>query len=201
MIEYSRFDMLLDKIRQSNFGEHNLILFEDYFTLNNILLEYCKIALESLNEMVLLLPHNKSVNNIFHGLENIQLDVQRYKLEGSLVIVEAKKGYFSLTNELVDLMIMIKMLLQRSNKLGKSGLTVFSDKGLFFSHNRIDDLIKHEAGLFLSLSSSILSDKMKIFCYYNMTDFGRLTKNQKQGLLNNHSRTWQNPDRRNQEGK
>lgn len=200
MIEYSRFDML-DKIRQSNFGEHNLILFEDYFTLNNILLEYCKIALESLNEMVLLMPHNESVNNIFHGLKNIELDVQRYKLEGSLVIVEAKKGYFSLTNELVDLMIMIKMLLQRSNKLGKSGLTVFSDKGLFFSHNRIDDLIKHEAGLFLSLSSSIFSDKMKIFCYYNITDFERLTKNQKQGLLNNHSRTWQNPDRRNQEGK
>jgi hypothetical protein len=100
---------MLDKIRQSNFGEHNLILFEDHFTLNNILLEYCKIALESLNEMVLLLPHNESVNNTFHGLKNIELDVQRYKLEGSLVIVEAKKGYFSLTNELVDLMIMIKM--------------------------------------------------------------------------------------------
>ena len=192
---------MLDKIKQSNFGEHNLILFEDYFTLNNILLEYCKTAFESLNEMVLLLPHNESVSNLFHGLKNIDLDVQKYKLQGSLVIVEAKKGYFSLTNELVDIMIMIKMLLQRSNKLGKSGLTVFSDMGLFFNYNRIDDLIKHEAGLFLSLSSSIYSNKMKIFCYYNITDFERLTENQKQGLLNNHSRTWQNPDRRNQEGK
>jgi MEDS: MEthanogen/methylotroph, DcmR Sensory domain len=192
---------MLDKIKQSNFGEHNLILFEDYFTLNNILLEYCKTALESLNEMVILLPHNESVSNLFHGLKNIDLDVQKYKLQGSLVIVEAKKGYFSLTNELVDIMIMIKMLLQRSNKLGKSGLTVFSDMGLFFNYNRIDDLIKHEAGLFLSLSSSIYSNKMKIFCYYNITDFERLTENQKQGLLNNHSRTWQNPDRRNQEGK
>ena len=192
---------MLDKIKQSNFGEHNLIFFEDYVTLNNILSEYCKTALESLNEMVLLLPHNESVSNIFHGLKNIDLDVQKYKLQGSLIIVEAKKGYFSLTNELVDIMIMIKMLLQRSNKLGKSGLTVFSDMGLFFNQNRIDDLIKHETGLFLSLSSPIYSNKMKIFCYYNITDFERLTKNQKQGLLNNHSRTWQNPDRRNQEGK
>jgi len=123
------------------------------------------------------------------------------KLQGSLVIVEAKKGYFSLTNELVDIMIMIKMLLQRSNKLGKSGVTVFSDMGLFFNYNRIDDLVEHEAGLFLSLSSSINSNKMKIFCYYNITDFERLTENQKQALLNNHSRTWQNRDRRNQEGK
>jgi hypothetical protein len=181
---------MLDKIKQSNFGEHNLILYEDYVTLNNILLEYCKTALESLNEMVLLLPHNESVSNLFHGLKNIDLDVQKYKLQGSLVIVEAKKGYFSLTNELVDIMIMIKMLLQRSNKLGKSGLTVFSDMGLFFNHNRIDDLIKHEIRLFLSLSSPMYSNKMKIFCYYNITDFERLTENQKQGLLNNHSRTW-----------
>ena len=192
---------MLDKIKQSNFGEHNLILYEDYITLNNTLLEYCKTALESLNELVLLLPHNESVSNLFHGLKNIDLDVQKYKLQGSLVIVEAKKGYFSLTNELVDIMIMIKMLLQRSNKLGKSGLTVFSDMGLFFNHNRIDDLIKHETGLFLSLSSSIYSNKMKIFCYYNITDFERLTENQKQGLLNDHSKTWQNSDRRNQEDK
>src|SRR5919109_1585892 len=190
--------IMLDKIKQSNFGEHNLILFEDYFTLNNIPLEYCKTALESLNEMVLFLPNNESVSNIFHGLKNIDLDVQKYKLQGSFVIVEAKKGYLSLTNQLVDITIMIKMLLQRSNKLGKSGLTVFSDMGLFFNHNRIDDLIKHETRLFLSLSSPMYSNKMKIFCYYNITDFERLTESQKQGLLNNHSRIWQNPDRRNQ---
>jgi hypothetical protein len=193
---------MLDKIKQSNFGEHNLILFEDYFTLNNILLEYCKTALESLNEMVLFLPHNKSVSNLFHGLKNIDLNVQKYKLQGSLVIVEAKKGYFSLTNELVDIMIMIKMLLQRSDKLGKSGLAVFPDMGLFFNHNRIDDLIKHETRLFLSLSSSsIYSNKMKIFCYYNMTDFELFTENRKQELINNHSRTWYSPGKTQQENK
>jgi hypothetical protein len=179
---------MLDKIKQSNFGEHNLILYEDYATLNNILLEYCKTALESLNEMVLLLPHNESVSNLFHGLKNIDLDVQKYKLQGSLVIVEAKKGYFSLTNELVDIMIMIKMLLQRSNKLGKSGLTVFSDMGLFFHQNRIDDLIKHETRLFCSSSFSICHNKMKIFCCYTVIDFDLLTENQKQDLLNGHKR-------------
>jgi hypothetical protein len=49
---------------------------------------------------------------------------------------------------------MINMLLQRLNKLGKSGLTIVSDKDLFFHDNRVNDLIKHETGLFLSLSSS-----------------------------------------------
>ena len=113
---------MLDKIRQSKFGEHNLILYEDYDTLCNIRLEYCKTVLESLNEMVLLLSDNASISNFFLGLKNTELDVQKYRSEGSLIVVESKKGYFSLTNELVDLMIMINMLLQRLIKLGKSGL-------------------------------------------------------------------------------
>jgi hypothetical protein len=46
---------MLGKIGQSKFGEHNLILYDDYDTLCSIRLEYCKTALESLNEMVLLL--------------------------------------------------------------------------------------------------------------------------------------------------
>jgi hypothetical protein len=82
--------------------------------------------------MVLLLPENGSINNLFLGLKNTGLDVQKYRPEGSLVILESKKGHFSLTNKLVDLTIMIKMLLQRSDKLSRSGLTIFSDMGLFF---------------------------------------------------------------------
>ncbi|MDQ3961986.1 MAG: hypothetical protein M3230_05835, partial [Thermoproteota archaeon] len=74
------------------------------------------------------------------------------------------------------------------NKLGKSGLTVFSDMGLFFHQNRIDDLIKHETRLFCSSSFSIYHNKMKIFCCYNVIDFDLLTANQKQDLLNGHKR-------------
>ena len=66
------------------------------------------------------------------------------------------------------------MLLQRSNKLGKSGLTIFSDMELFFHHNRLDELLKHETRLYMS-SSWITNSKMKIFCYYNTSDLDLLT--------------------------
>lgn len=60
---------MLVKIRQSKFGEHNLILYEDYDedydVPSNIRLEYCKTALESLNEMVLLLSDNASIRKEF----------------------------------------------------------------------------------------------------------------------------------------
>ena len=177
----------MDKIKQSNFGEHNLILNQDVATLNNIYLEYCKNAFETLNEMILILSYHESVSNLFHSFKNIGVDVEKYKLQGLLVIVEAKKGYFSLTNELVDITIMIKMLLQRSNKLGKSGLTVFSDMGLFFHRNRLDELLKHETRLFMS-SSWITNSKMKIFCCYNESDLKLLTDNQKKDLFDHHYR-------------
>lgn len=83
--------MALDKIKQSNFGEHNLILNQDVATLNSVYLEYCKNALETLNEMILILSYHESVSNLFHSFKNIGLDVEKYKLQGLLVIVEAKK--------------------------------------------------------------------------------------------------------------
>jgi hypothetical protein len=123
---------MLDGIKQSKFGEHSLILYEDHEGLSIIRLEYCKeyckTALESLNEMVLLLSDYVSISNLFLGLKNNRLDVQKYRSEGSLIVVESKKGYFGLTKKSADLMIMINMLLLRLNKLSKSGLTIFSDK-------------------------------------------------------------------------
>jgi hypothetical protein len=117
-----------------------------------------------------------SNSNFFLGLKNTGLDVQKFRSEGSLIVVESKKGYFGLTNELVDLMIMINMLLQRLIKLGKSGLTLFSDKALFLHYNRTDDQIKHEAGLLVSLTSLKYNNKMKTFCCYSMKDFESLTE-------------------------
>jgi hypothetical protein len=115
-------DYILKEIIQSKFGEHNFISYSDIDTLRNIYFGYCKIALESLNEIVLLLPYYESVTDVFNNLRNNgNIDVDEYKKQGSLVLVESKKGYFSLTNELVGIIVMIKMLLQRASKLEKSG--------------------------------------------------------------------------------
>ena len=81
----------MDKIDQSNFGEHNSILYEDTMTLSKICLEYCKTAIESSNEMILILPYHESVSHIFQRLKNTGLDVETNKLQGSHVIVESKK--------------------------------------------------------------------------------------------------------------
>ena len=110
--------------------------------------------------------------------------MEKCKREGSIIIIESKKGYYGLTDEFVGIMIMTKMLLRRANKLGKTGVTVISDMGLFFHLNRIEDLIKYEIGL----SSSIYDMKVKVLCSYNKTDFERLTEDRKQHLLKHHNK-------------
>jgi|SRR5919109_2691316 hypothetical protein len=180
-------DCIVENVMQSKFGEHNFILYSDIATLRNIYFGYCKTAFESLNEIVLLLPpYYESVSDVFSNLGNDgNIDVEKYKKEGSLVLVEPKKGYFSLTNELVGIMIMVRMLLQRASKLEKNGVAVISDMGIFFHMNKVEELIKHERELLLS---SIHNMKVKIFCCYNKADLKLLTEQQMQELLTNHNK-------------
>jgi hypothetical protein len=174
----------LAKITQSKFGDHDFILYSDITTLPYIYSNYSKRSLESLNEIVLILPHYHLVADVLNKLTNNGIDMEQCKREGSIIIIESKKGYYSLTDEFVGVMIMTKMLLRRANKLGKTGVTVISDMGLFFHLNRIEDLIKYEIGL----SSSICDMKVKVLCSYNKTDFERLTEDRKQHLLKHHNK-------------
>src|SRR6188472_3861243 len=150
---------ILETIMESKFGNHNIILYSDITTLPHIYSNYSKRSLELLNEIVLILPHYQSIVDVLNNLTDNGIDIEKCKKEGSILVVESKNGYYSLTNEFVGVMIMTKMLLRRANKLDKAGVTVISDMGLFFHLKRIEDLIKYET----ELSSSIYD--MKVKCY------------------------------------
>jgi len=175
---------ILETIMESKFGNHNIILYSDITTLPHIYSNYSKRSLELLNEIVLILPHYQSIVDVLNNLTDNGIDIEKCKKEGSILVVESKNGYYSLTNEFVGVMIMTKMLLRRANKLDKAGVTVISDMGLFFHLKRIEDLIKYET----ELSSSIYDMKVKMLCGYNKTDFERLTEEQKQHLLHHHNK-------------
>ena len=166
---------------QSQFGNHNLILFTNRDSLKNICSKYCKTALDSSSEIVLILTYYESVKDWLVYLRDYGISVEKYKNDGSLVVIESKKGFFGLLNDFVGIMIMIRMLLGRANKLTKKGLTIISDMGVFFP-NRIEDLIKHET----EISTSIQDLKVKIYCVYNKLDFESLREEQKQLLDSNH---------------
>lgn len=177
-------NQILESIMNSKFGEHNIVLYSDVSTLPYLYSHYSKRSSLSSHEIVLILPHYQSTADVLHILKNSGIDIDRTKKEGSIVVVESKKAYYSLTDQFVGLMIMVEMLLQRVKKLNKMGITVISDMGLFFHLDRLDDLIRWETELF----SSIYAKKVRILCNYSKTDFGRLNENQRQHLLKSHSK-------------
>ena len=88
-------DYLLEKIIQSKFGEHNFIPYSDIATLKNIYIIYCKTLLESLNEIVLLLPYYESVTNVFNNLrKDGNVDVEKYKKRRFTCTCRIKKRIF-----------------------------------------------------------------------------------------------------------
>jgi hypothetical protein len=118
---------IVEEITQTKYGDHNLILYSDLATLEYTYLNYITRSLESLNEIILVLHHYHCVADVINSITNTSIDIDKYKKEGSLVVVQSKEAYYSLTHELVGVMIMTKMLIQRADKLGKAGVTVISD--------------------------------------------------------------------------
>jgi MEDS: MEthanogen/methylotroph, DcmR Sensory domain len=162
-----------------------LILYSDLANFEYLYQNYIKRSLESLNEIILISTHYYPVTNIIDSLRNTGVDIDKYKKEGLIVVVESKKAYYSLSQEFVGIMIMTKMLLRRADKLGKTGVTIISDMGLFLHTNRIDDLIKCERGLL----SSIRDMKVKVLCCYNRSDFEVFIEYQmQQNLLKTHNK-------------
>ena len=167
---------------QNQFENHNLILFTNRDNLKKICSKFCKTALDSSSEIVLILAYYESVKDWLIYLKDNGISVEKYKNDGSLVVIESRKGFLGLLNNFVGIMIMIRMLLGRANKLSKQGLTIFSDMGVFFP-NRIEDLIKHET----EISTSIQDLKVKLYCVYNKLEFESLREEQRQLLNSNHN--------------
>jgi MEDS: MEthanogen/methylotroph, DcmR Sensory domain len=174
--KYVKESGMMEEITKIKYGDHTLILYSDLTTLEYVYLNYTKSSLESLNEIILILPYYHSVANVLNILTSNGIDIDRYKKEGSIIVVESKKAYYSLTQEFVGIMIMTKMLLRRADKMRKAGVSVVSDMGLFFDMNKIDDLTKYET----ELLSSICNMKVKVLCGYNKSDFELLIERQRQ---------------------
>lgn len=168
-----------------HFGEHNAVLYSSTAALNQLLIEYARFSLKSSNEILLILTSADSIENFLSTLKNIDSDIESRRKDGSLVIRESAKAYFNLADELVDIMIMIRMLSQRKRKLGKDGLTVICDMGIFFHKKRFVDLISHETRF--SLGSSDINE-IRMICCYEKPSLTLLTLQQTQQIHSAHNK-------------
>jgi hypothetical protein len=99
------------------------------------------------------------------------------------MIIDSVKAYF---HSDTDLMSFIGRLSKHAQNSGKSGVSVIADLASFYFHNGIDKLIEYEMSLPAKYDDNM---KLKGYCLYHQEDFDRrLTKQQKQKLLEHHGK-------------
>jgi hypothetical protein len=183
-------DAIFEDIRLAEYGVHYLVIYPDMTTLRRFYSYYAKMQLEDNNEIVLILPYYETtemVRNVLSGEDkNNQgstIDVRKYEKEGSLMIIDSVKAYFRSDT---DLMSFIGSLSKQAQNSGKSGVSVIADLASFYFHNGIDKLIEYEMSLPTKYDDNM---KLKGYCLYHQEDFDRrLTKQQKQKLLEHHGK-------------
>ena len=186
---------VLKQLRQAEFGAHYIIVYPDMMTLRQIYSRYIKAQIEDHNEIILMLPYYETtemVRSILSGESNNNnnnnnggsiIDVRKYEKEGSLVIIDSVKAYFGSD---IDLMAFVEKLAKKAQSSGKSGVSVIADLASFYYYNQVDKLIDHEMSLPTKYDDQM---KLKGFCLYHQEDFNkRLSKEQKQQLLEHHSK-------------
>ena len=115
--------------------------------------------------MGLFLPFYAFTEQVRKVLLKNKLDVKKCEnIEESQIIIDAGKAYFVLSTYILSF---IASLTKLAKEIGKNGLAVFEDIGLFYYY-KLNDIVSHEASLSSSYKPWV---KTKVFCLYNKLDY------------------------------
>src|ERR671924_1471449 len=161
----SSISSIIEDILQSDFQEHNILIYPDLPSFRQIYSECTKQALDD-NEIVFLATTYDSFNRIEDALRSKGISVEDEKKNGNLIIVDAFRAY---QIDMNGAMNFAKDLVMRATQDGKKGVFNLSDMGSFFLSERIDRLIEYEQNL-----PKKMDFKFKGICSYHRDNFGML---------------------------
>jgi hypothetical protein len=131
---------IIKDIRQSDFKEHNMLLYPDLQSYREIYSECTKQALEN-NEVVFLATTYDSLENVENILKSKCISVEHERNKGNLVIVDAVSAYQIDTYGAINF---AKSLIMRAASEKKNGVFNISDMGSFFLTERTGQLMQYE---------------------------------------------------------
>lgn len=171
------------ELENSCYSEHNILIYDDLYTLREIYCRSAKNALEKNNEIMLIVSTYETPKTVREMLTEYEIDVKKYESNGSLVIIDSVRAYQMVT--FYGVLRLIQLLAERAQKDAKAGVFSLADMGSFFLFDREKELVSYE------LSIPKTTDlRLKAFCCYHKNDFSlRLTKDQQAQLINHHNKT------------
>jgi hypothetical protein len=178
-ISSSSSSSLIEKIRQSNFHDHDIMIYPDLPTFRQVYSHATKEALER-NEIVFLATTYDSFQKVIDSLTQVGVSVNKEAKDGNLIILDAIKAYqidaFGAYN-------FAQSLVMRAAKDGKAGVFNISDLGSFFVADRIPTLLGYERSI-----PKEMDLEFKGICAYHEGDFANLSKEQQEIILSAHNR-------------
>src|SRR5579884_2742285 len=106
------------------YGEHDLLIYDDIEVFGKIYSKYCKHLLEAKNQVVLLLIFSEDEDTILSNLKKEGIDVDRRRKDGSLLIEDAALDFFGSN---FDMFQYFSSLGHYSKSIRKDGLAIVLD--------------------------------------------------------------------------
>lgn len=178
-ISSSSSSSLIEKIRQSNFHDHDIMIYPDLPTFRRVYSQATKEALER-NEIVFLATTYDSFQKVIDSLTQAGVSVNKEAKDGNLIILDAIKTY---QIDVFGAYKFAQSLVMRAAKDGKAGVFNISDLGSFFVADRIPTLLGYERSI-----PKKMDLEFKGICAYHEGDFANLSKEQQEIILSAHNR-------------
>jgi MEDS: MEthanogen/methylotroph, DcmR Sensory domain len=178
-ISSSSSSSLIEKIRQSNFHDHDIMIYPDLPTFRQVYSHATKEALER-NEIVFLATTYDSFQKVIDSLTQVGVSANKEAKDGNLIISDAVKAY---QIDVFGAFKFAQSLVMRAAKDGKAGVFNISDLGSFFVADRIPTLLGYERSI-----PKKMDLEFKGICAYHEGDFANLSKEQQEIILSAHNR-------------
>jgi hypothetical protein len=179
---------ILKHIKNSNYGDHNLVIYPGLEQFEEFYVECCKDSILERNEIFVLVTHYQQVSVVRKKMNLLAgIDTARYENDGTLVILDSEMAYqpsLEQNGRYNIISILTSLLMKHAQERDKKEITVLSDLGTFFLKKRIADLISHE----LSVPSKVdTNNNIRSFCCYHEDDFSILQEEQRKTIMQHHS--------------
>jgi hypothetical protein len=174
----------VEMISNADHGVHYLIIYPDMVTLREFYSYYTQKQIEERDEVAHIAPFYETEDSVRQALSegHRSIDVKKLEREGSLIISDSLMIYFAGdAGNLKSSLERFKKLVEHAKEIGRKGYSILEDGGSFPFKGRMHDLIEHE----LFLPSHFDMD-MKAMCLYHEMDFGRISNEERQKLVEHH---------------
>jgi hypothetical protein len=176
---------VLSYIQDSNYGDHNLVVYPCLGQFEELYTECCKYSTLNRNEIFVVFTYYQHVSAVRKKMHLAGIDTERFENDGRLVIFDSQIAYQTTLEEgsTYNISSLIRGLTNQVQESHREGITLLSDPGAFILNNRIADLVSYEV-LFLR---NLLDVKVKAFCCYHKDDFCILQEEQRKRIFAHHS--------------